>query len=424
MARSTRDPTRLTPGEAARAILAELQPLPAEPVQLREVRGRVLAERIVSPLDIPPWNNSAMDGYAVRSDDVRGRVRGDGVVLRIVEEIAAGAFPTRALEPGECARIFTGAAVPEGADTVIRQEHTTALEGGRVRIEDERDAGRNVRARGEDIARDAVVFEPGTEIGPAQVAVLASLAMPEVEVHRRPTVAILGSGDEIADLDERAAILAGRKIASSNTYGMRAALEEAGGALLDLGIARDDPADLKLRLDEATQADLLVTSGGMSVGTHDHLRSILEESGTATKFWWLRSRPGAPVGFGLLGSLPWIGLPGNPVSTMVTFELFVRPAVRRLLGHSRPFRRTVAVRVGEPITTPARLTHFLRVRLTDEHGEPVARLTGPQGSGLLTSMARADALLIVPEDVSEVAAGATLQALVLTDGVHLEEVPF
>jgi molybdopterin molybdotransferase len=414
-----REPTRLTPGEAARTILAELQPLPPEVVQLRAARGRILASRIVSPLDIPPWANAAMDGYAVRRDDVQV-----GVVLRIVEEIAAGDHPARAIGPGECARIFTGAPVPEGADSVIRQEDTTALDATRVRLEDDRDAGRNVRPRGEDVARDTVVFEPGAELGPSQIAVLASLALPAVEVHRRPTVALLGTGNEIADLDEREAILGGRKIASSNTYGMRTALEEAGGALLDLGIARDDPADLKRHLDSAAAADLLVTSGGMSVGAHDHLRAIMEESGTTTRFWRLRSRPGAPVGFGLLGDLPWIGLPGNPVSTMVTFELFVRPAVRKLLGHRYPFRRTVPVRVDEAIATPARLTHFLRVRLTEAQGEPVARLTGPQGSGLLTSMARADALLIVPEEVSQVEAGSRLQALVLNDGVHVAEVPF
>ena len=412
---------RLSAAEAARAILAEVEPLPAHSALLSEALGQVLAGKVISPLDIPPWDNSAMDGYALRSGDLRK----DGeTVLDVVEEIAAGAFPLRTIGKGQCARIFTGAPVPEGADCVIRQEDTAVLKDGRVRITGSRDAGRNVRRRGEDIERGAVVFEPGTEVSPSRIGVLASMAMAHVEVHRRPTVAILSTGDEIADLDEREAILTGRKIASSNSYAMRAALEQAGGVLLDLGIARDDPDDLERRLDRATDADLLVTSGGMSVGEHDHLRKMLELRGGDMKFWRLRMRPGAPVGFGLLGGVPWIGLPGNPVSTMVTFELFVRPAIRRLLGHTKPFRRAVSVRVEEALKTPAPLMHFLRVQVSETSGVLSARLTGPQGSGMLSSMASADALLVVPEDVNEVAPGETLQAILLGESVHVEEAPY
>lgn len=419
MARATRK--RLSAAEAARAILAEVEPLPAHSALLSEALGQVLARKVISPLDIPPWDNSAMDGYALRSGDLRK----DGeTVLDVVEEIAAGAFPLRTIGKGQCARIFTGAPVPEGADCVIRQEDTAVLKDGRVRITGSRDAGRNVRRRGEDIERGAVVFEPGTELSPSRIGVMASMAMAHVEVHRPPTVAILSTGDEIADLDEREAILTGRKIASSNSYAMRAALEQAGGVLLDLGIARDDPDDLERRLDRATDADLLVTSGGMSVGEHDHLRKMLELRGGDMKFWRLRMRPGAPVGFGLLDGVPWIGLPGNPVSTMVTFELFVRPAIRRLLGHTKPFRRAVSVRVDETLKTPAPLMHFLRVRIREEGGGLVATLTGPQGSGMLSSMASAEALLIVPEDVDAVAPGETLQAILLGESVHVEDAPY
>lgn len=419
MARATRK--RLSAAEAARAILAEVAPLPARSALLSEALGQVLARKVISPLDIPPWDNSAMDGYALRSGDLRK----DGeTVLDVVEEIAAGAFPLRTIGKGQCARIFTGAPVPEGADCVIRQEDTAVPKDGRVRITGSRDAGRNVRRRGEDIERGAVVFEPGTELSPSRIGVMASMAMAHVEVHRRPTVAILSTGDEIADLDEREAILTGRKIASSNSYAMRAALEQAGGVLLDLGIARDDPDDLERRLDRAADADLLVTSGGMSVGEHDHLRKMLELRGGDMKFWRLRMRPGAPVGFGLLDGVPWIGLPGNPVSTMVTFELFVRPAIRRLLGHTKPFRRAVSVRVEEALKTPAPLMHFLRVRIREEGGGLVATLTGPQGSGMLSSMASAEALLIVPEDVNEVAPGETLRAILLGESVHVEEAPY
>ncbi len=411
--------TRLTPSEAVRAILTEIAPLEAERVPLVDALGLVLESDVTSPIDIPPWDNSAMDGYAARAADVR-----EGTELQVVETIPAGGFPERTLGPGECARIFTGAPVPRGADSVIRQEHTTRLDEERVRVDDAHDATRNIRPRGEDIARGTVALAAGTEIGPAQMAVLASIAMFEVEVHRRPTVAILSTGDEVADEDEREAILSGRKIASSNTYGMGAAAIAAGADALNLGIARDDPDELLSRLEVAAAADLLVTSGGMSVGEHDHLRAILEETGGVMRFWRLRSRPGAPVGFGVLDGLPWLGLPGNPVSSMVTFELFARPAIRKLLGHRKLFRRTVPVVLGEPISTPGRLTHFLRVTLTEEGDALVARLTGPQGSGILTSLAKADALLVVPEDVDEAAPGDTLRAIGLHEASHGEEVGY
>jgi len=356
----------------------------------------------------------------VRSEDLPVA----GTTLAVVEEIAAGRFPERALGPGECARIFTGAPIPRGADGVIRQEDATRLDSRTVRIEDLRDAGRNVRRRGEDIAEGARVLEPGAELGPAQIGVLASLACAEVVGHRRPRVAILGTGDEIATLDERDEILAGTKIASSNSYTMAAMATRAGAEVVDLGIARDDPEALRERLALAADADLLVTSGGMSVGEHDYLRTLLQGTDAALLFWRLRMRPGAPVGFGRYGGVPWIGLPGNPVSTMVTFELFVRPAIRKLLGHRRVFRRTTPVRLAEPVDTNAPLRHFLRVTVESEEGALVARLTGPQGSGILSSMAKADALLVVPEDRQHVDAGETLPAILLDEPVHVAEPPY
>jgi len=411
-----------SPGDAARAILEGLRPLPVERLPLLDALGRVLAEDVVSPLDLPPWDNSAMDGYAVRDADLAS---GEGPwSLRVVEEVQAGAFPARRLGPGECTRIFTGAPLPEGADGVIRQEDTENPGDGNVRILDRRDAGRNLRRRGEDLTRGSVVLTRGAELGAAQLGVLASLAQPDVAVHRTPVVAILGSGDEIADLDERDAILAGRKIASSNTYTLTASVRRAGAVPHGLGIARDHPDDLRQRLSQAAGADLLVTTAGISVGEHDYLRSVFEAMGGRLGFWRIRMRPGAPVGFGMLGAIPWIGLPGNPVSTMVTFELFVRPAIRRLQGHARPFRRTVRVEVAEPLHYPAPLTHFLRAVVTEEDGRLRARLTGPQGSGILTSMARANALLVMPAKQEDAAPGEELTALLLDDPVHVEEPPF
>lgn len=413
--------TRLSPREAVTAILRHVHPLEGESVPLRQAAGRVLAEDATSPMDLPRHDNSAMDGYAVRSTDLAAAT---GTVLRIVEEIPAGASPARTVGPGECARIFTGAPIPDGADCVIRQEDTTRLNNDTVRIDNARDVGRNVRRRGEDIREGAVAVERGTVLGPAQIGVLSSLACAAPTVYRRPRIALLGTGNELADLDDRDAILRGEKIASSNTYTMAVAAAQAGAEVVDLGIAPDDPERIRSHLSRADTADLLVTSGGMSVGAHDHLRGLLQDGGAEPLFWRVRMRPGAPVGFGLYGGIPWIGLPGNPVSTMVTFELFVRPAIRHMLGLPNPFRRSVAVRVGEPITTQAPLQHFLRVRLAVEDGTLVARTTGPQGSGMLSSMARADALLIVPETRQEIAAGETLPAIRLDEPTHVAEPPY
>jgi molybdopterin molybdotransferase len=403
--------------EAAIRILAEVRPQPALWIPLDDALDSVLAEDVVSRLDIPAWTNSAMDGYAVRGEDVRGATEARPVSLRVVEQLPAGRFPEKVIGPGECARIFTGAPLPRGADSVIRQEDTD-LGATTVLVLKDRDVGVNIRRAGEDIRKGATVLTAGAELGPAQLGVLASLAVAHPLVYRRPRVAILGSGDEIVDIDQPEEILSGRKIASSNTHTLVALVRRAGGEPVNLGIAGDTPEDLRAHLTRALDSDLLVTTAGISVGEHDFVRSVLEELGGELRFWKLRMRPGAPVGFGVLGRMPWIGLPGNPVSTMVTFELFVRPAIRRMMGHRLPFRRTVSVRVAEPIKLKPKLQHFLRGIVTEGAGGPEARLTGPQGSGILTSMTLANALLIVPEGQFETPVGATVKALVLDDPVH------
>ena len=404
-------------------MLAEIARQPALRMPLDDALDGVLAEDVVSPIDIPAWTNSAMDGYAVRGDDVRGASADRPIRLRVVEQIPAGAFPTRQIGPGECARIFTGAPVPEGADSVVRQEDTDE---GRetVTIVKDRDVGVNLRQAGEDIRRGTKVLSAGRVLGPAELGVLASLAVAHPLVYRRPRVAILGSGDEIVDVDRPEEILSARKVASSNTHTLNAMVRRAGGVPVNLGIARDNPSSMREHLARALDADLLVTTAGISVGEHDYLREVLQEMGAEQRFWRLRMRPGAPVGFGVLGAIPWIGLPGNPVSTMVTFELFVRPAIRRMAGHELPFRRAVPVRLGEAVTVKPRLQHFLRVILTETRDGPEARLTGPQGSGILTSMVLADALLVLPEGQFDAPAGATAQALRLDEPRHQAEPAF
>jgi molybdopterin molybdotransferase len=409
--------------EAAGRILTDVRRQPALRMPLDDALDGVLAEDVVSPLDIPAWTNSAMDGYAARGEDVRGAGEAKPVRLRVVEHLPAGRFPTRRIGRGECARIFTGAALPEGADSVIRQEDTD--QGAEtVTILKDRDVGVNTRRVGEDIRKGTTVLTAGTELGPAQLGVLASLAVAHPLVYRRPRVAILGSGDEIVDVDQPEEILSGRKIASSNTHTLVALVRRSGGEPVNLGIAADTPDSLREHLARAMDCDLLVTTAGISVGEHDYVRTVLDELGAKQRFWKLRMRPGAPVGFGLLGEVPWIGLPGNPVSTMVTYELFVHPAIRRMMGHQRVFRRSVPVRMAEPITLKPKLQHFLRGIVTEGSNGPEARLTGPQGSGILTSMVLANALLVIPEGQHETTVGATVQALVLNDPVHQDHPGF
>ncbi|HEX7918446.1 MAG TPA: gephyrin-like molybdotransferase Glp, partial [Gemmatimonadales bacterium] len=317
----------------------------------------------------------------------------------------------------ECARIFTGAALPAGADSVVRQEDTD-LGTTTVSIVKDRDAGINFRHAGEDLKKGALALPAGQLLGSAELGVLASLAVAHPMVVRRPRVGILGSGDEIVDVDSPEEILSGRKVASSNTHTLVALVKQAGGEPVNLGIAKDTKASLREHLKRAFDCDLLVTSAGISVGEHDFVKPVLEELGAELRFWKLRMRPGAPVGFGVLRGIPWVGLPGNPVSTMVTFELFVRPAIRKMAGHTLPFRRSVPVRAAEKIALGPKLQHFLRAVVTDTPKGAEARLTGPQGSGILTSMVKANALLVIPEGQHETTAGTTVQALPLHLPLH------
>ena len=409
--------------DAAERILKGIAPLPIERVPLRDSLGRVLAEAVVSPVTLPAWDNSAMDGYAVRSADVTGASEARPVELRVLETVAAGGMPSRPLGAGTATRVMTGAPVPEGADGVIRVEDT---DGGRerVRIRADRDAGKNVRRRGEDVREGQVVLEAGAPLGAAQLGVLASVGAAAVAVRRRPRVAFMASGDEVVDLDRFDEVRAGKKIISSNGYTLTALIAANGGVPVDLGIAADDPADMKRRLLRARdeRADLLITSAGISAGEADYVRVVLQELGVSMELWKVRMRPGAPLGFGHVLGMPWVGLPGNPVSTMVTFELFVRPAMRKMIGHARLHRRPVSVVLEEPVAIGAPLTHFLRAVISVRaDGTLAARLTGPQGSGILTSMTRANALLVVPEDRPHVEAGETLHAIPISEDAALAE---
>jgi molybdopterin molybdotransferase len=403
----------LTVAAASERILAEIRQLDAESVPLRRALGRVCAEDISATVTMPPWSNSSMDGYAVRSADITPVMSGKRVTLRVVATIAAGEFAPRPLKRGEAMRIMTGAPVPEGADSVIRKEHT---DGGakKVEIREAVDVWKNIRPAGEDYQRGDVLAKRGVLIRPGLLGVLASSGISKVRAFRRPRVAIISSGDELVDIDEFDDVIAQRRIVSSNSYTLEALTRVAGGIPVDLGIAADTKASLKRKLEGARDCDLIVTSAGVSVGDLDHTRNVFAELGGEQKFWKVKMRPGAPLAFGMLKDIPWLGVSGNPVSAMVSFELFVRPALRKMQGHAALFRRTVTVTLEEEVKTGARLTHFLRaiVRRTND-GTLVARLTGQQSSGMLTSMVKANALLIVPETSPKVAAGSQLHALML-----------
>jgi len=405
-------------GEASERILAEIRSLAAEKVALRAALGRVCAEDVLATVTMPPWSNSSMDGYAVRSADITAVMKGEPVTLRVVGTIAAGDPADRPLKRGQAMRIMTGAPVPGGADTVIRKEDT---DGGseKVQIRDARDVWKNIRQAGEDFQSGDVLARRGTPIRPALIGVLASAGVGKVSVFRRPRVALISSGNELVDIDDFDEVVAGRRIVSSNSYTLDALTRVAGGVPVDLGIAADTKASLKKKLEAAGDCDLIITSAGVSVGDLDHTRDVFAALGGKQIFWKVRMRPGAPLAFGMLNGVPWIGVSGNPVSAMVSFELFVRPALRKMQGYTSFFRRTVTVTLEEEVRIAAKLTHFLRARVTrKEDGALTARLTGLQSSGVLTSMAKANALLIVPETSQIVAKGAQLKALVLDQSLE------
>ncbi|MBI3994981.1 MAG: molybdopterin molybdotransferase MoeA [Nitrospirae bacterium] len=395
--------------KALNVILDKIQRIGTEKTALLDSRGRILAEPIVSKRDHPPWNNSAMDGYAVRHDDLSRAAVQQPVILDVVEEIAAGALPQETVKRGQASRIMTGAPVPEGADAVVRAEDTRA-EGSRVRVFQPVEAGENIRLRGEDIQAGSVVLAQNSLMGAAEVGLLASVGRSQVRVYQRPRVAILATGNELADLDDE---LGPNKIMNSNGYAVAAQVMDAGGVPMLLGIARDSREDLSDRLMQGLSADLMVISGGVSVGAYDFVKEALGELGVAMSFWKVAMKPGEPLAFGMLHAKPVFGLPGNPVSTMVTFEQFVRPALRKMQGHSLLFRPVIEAVLMERITKNPGKTHFLRAVVKKTEDRYQVWTTGSQSSGVLTSMAKANALIIFPLESADLEKGRTVKVQLL-----------
>ncbi|MCS6896720.1 MAG: molybdopterin molybdotransferase MoeA [Nitrospira sp.] len=402
---------RLTPlDEARNVVLDATVALGVEKISILEALGRTLAEDIVAERDNPPWNNSAMDGFAVRWEDIKQEhAIQRPVTLKVVEDVPAGKMPTKTVRAGEAIRIMTGAPIPEGADTVVKVEDTEQ-EAGEVRIFKAEPRGANIRLQGEDVTKGTCIIQKGTVIRPAEVGMLAVLAKPLVFVYQRPRVAILSTGDELADLDER---VGDDKIINSNSYGLAAAVQEAGGVPLLLGIARDTQAALKEKIFHGMNADLLVLSGGVSMGDYDFTKAVFREIGAEMHFWKLAIKPGQPLAFGKIFGKLAFGLPGNPVSSMVTFEQLVRPAILKMGGRRTYGRPTVEAVFQEHFSKRPDRQHFLRGVLTREQGVFKVRTTGDQGSGILTSMVKANCLIDVPAEVERLHPGDVVTVQIL-----------
>ncbi len=404
----------ITVQEARDIVFDSVRALGGETVSLRDATERILLEDFVADRRIPPLDNSAMDGFAVRAADT-GEVP---VTLRVVEDLPAGRFTKRTIGAGEAAKIMTGAAIPDGADAVVRVEDTEP-DGEGVRILEPARVGLNVRAAGGDVEPGTRIAEAGEILRPAHVGMLAALGRTVVRVGGRPRVAILATGDEIVEPDR---LRDDGRIATSNSYSLQAAVAAAGAEPVYLGIAPDRPEVIADRFREALRCDVVVSIGGVSVGEHDHVKSVLASLGGRMRLWRVRMRPGAPLAFVVLEGRPVFGLPGNPVSSLVSFEQFVRPALLRMMGHRRVFRPVEEAVLVDGYEKPAGRLFFVRVRLEEEKGELRARVTGDQSSGVLLSMVHADGLAIVPPEATSVPPGARVPVQLL-DRDDLREEP-
>ncbi|MGH7401300.1 MAG: molybdopterin molybdotransferase MoeA [Candidatus Rokuibacteriota bacterium] len=403
--------------EALDRILSRVTVLGDERVALVDALHRVLAEDVDSPRDMPPWPASSMDGYALRSADVAAASAAAPARLTVAARIAAGATAERALRSGEAFRIFTGAPLPEGADSVVPQENVSE-EGGTLLVSGRVAAGAFVRPRAEDMKRGDRVLARGRVLSAADVGLLATVGRAMVSVIRRPRIGVLSTGDELVDLGGQ---IGPGQIPNSNSYSLIAQVVEAGAQPVSLGIARDRLDDIEARLRWGLGCELLMSSAGVSVGEHDHVKGALGRLGAEQHLWLVDMRPGKPIAFATIpqdgkSALPVFALPGNPVSAMVTFELFVRPAILRMAGHARLHRPTINARALAPIGNRDRRRGYLRVTLTPDGESYGARLTGTQSSGVLRSMVAADGLAVVPGDTT-IQPGDPVNVILLRPGL-------
>jgi molybdopterin molybdotransferase len=413
--------------EALAKIINSIQILDSEGKPLLDCLGQVLAEDVYSPFDVPPHDNSAMDGYAVQSESITGANYKNPKVLRVVGEVAAGRVSDLKVGPGTAIRIMTGAFIPSGADVVVPFEDTDEIDrkqaaiskteiGVRVSLAE----GCNIRRRGEDIAQGELVLTKGKLLRPADIGVLASLGKSMVSVIRRPLVGILATGNEVVEINQP--LLPG-KIYNSNSYSLAAQVLRYGGIPELLGIAPDDVQQLTAAVRDGLECDILVTSGGVSLGDYDVVKQVLATEGNVS-FWTVRMKPGKPLAFGMFKrsdgkQIPHLGLPGNPVSSMITFEVFARPAILKMMGRSNLVKSNITAVMEDSVGNKDGRRIFARVVVTRRDGKYFAHITGPQGSGILSSMTKANGLAIIPENTKEVKPGAPVEVMMLDwDEVH------
>ncbi len=406
--------------QAQDIILQHIQCLDAESVPIERALGRVLAEDVVSNRNHPPYDVSAMDGYAIRFADVKGAAKDVPVKLKVVDDIRAGDSPKCVVGPGEASMIMTGAPVPDGADAVIRVEdtsrrshkgrHSKEVHPDEVDIRAEVPRGNNIRSMGENMKLGDAVLHVGAVIRPGEIGILSMVKKAKVSVFRCPTVAILATGDELEALDEP---LNPEKIPNSNTYSTMAQIQALGIEPVLLGIARDTREHLEEKLRQGLQYDVLIVTGGVSVGHHDFVRPTLQDLGITMHFWRVAMRPGHPMAFGTGPKTKVFALPGNPVAGMVCAEEFIVPAIRKMMGFDRLYRLTVEATVSRDVKDRAGRMHFMRARLTGEGDNLRVESVGAQGSGILMSMVQADVLMIVPADCDHLAKGERVRVQLL-----------
>ena len=399
----------ITVAEARKIILESIRPLGTEKVPLPACLGRVLAESVTSRWDIPPLDNTAMDGFAVRAADVAGACADRPVPLEVIEDLPAGRIAARTVVPGTAIRIMTGAPIPAGADAIVRVEDTQS-EGTKVRVLATVPAGEHIRRAGEDVREGEKVLEAGALLGAAAVGMLSSLGRAFVHVTQRPRVAVLSTGDELVDVDGDRR---DGKIIASNSYCLAAQVRECGAIPVSLGITPDTREAIEARFREAMGCDVILSSGGVSVGDYDFIKDVLRSLGSEMKFWRVAMKPGHPLVFGLLGGRPVFGLPGNPVSCMVSFEQFVRPSLLKMMGHRSLFRPVVRARLREALRQKPGRTTFVRAVVTRDRDGLSVRSAGNQSSGALLSMVRANGLLIFPADRAELPEGSEAEVQII-----------
>ncbi|MBI5569985.1 MAG: molybdopterin molybdotransferase MoeA [Desulfomonile tiedjei] len=396
-------------GEAQRKVLESIPVLGRQRLHILDALGRVLAQDVIAMRDVPAGDNSAMDGYCCRHEDLAGASPHQPVTLKVIGESPAGSPFQGTVGPGEAVRIMTGGLLPRGATTVIMVEHTR-LEGEQVVCLKDPGPALHIRLRGEDVRENETVLTSGTIVRPPEVGMLATLGHAYVHVYQRPTVAILSTGDELVDLDEP---FTDGKVVCSNSYSLAAQVLDCGAAPISLGIATDDAEDQRARLADGMRADVILTSGGVSVGKYDLVKDTLAQFAMQVKFWKVAMKPGKPLVFGTIANKPVFGLPGNPTSAMISFEQFVRPALLKMMGHRNLFRPLVEATLADPVRTGPDRLHLVRCKLFEEDGVMMVSPSGSQSSGALRSMILADGLMILPPEDAPFSAGNRVKVQLL-----------